>query len=226
MTGTVSHYRPVSLATESCSCHCFRVDPNLADQTQRGANEYFLVYREFWEMDWSDKDQWDWMGLKRETWCHFGKAWCHFVWFDWIACLPFCFFVFFLFGCFIGVCVRMFAVVFAFILEDCVLPVSACHPTQPAKMYFFEYSIFVLTPSSLPFLSPPSSYSAEGSICQSRHSCFEAGETNLPQTAEILSTPASSLKSPPTSYPPCRRLRRQIPHRSRVLGVAQDPVSG
>lgn len=44
------------------------------------------------------------MGLKRETWCHFGKAWCHFVWFDWLACLPFCFV--FLFGCFIGVCVR------------------------------------------------------------------------------------------------------------------------
>ncbi|TMS07404.1 hypothetical protein E3U43_011497 [Larimichthys crocea] len=67
----------------------------------------------------------------------------------------------------------------------------------------------------LPFLStsPPSSkYGREGSVCQSRRSCFEAGETNY-HRQQKLSTPASSLKSPPTSYPPCRRSRCQIPHR-------------
>lgn len=57
--------------------------------------------------------------------------------------LPVCHFVFFflvVFGCFIGVCVcqRMFAVVFAFIFEDCVLPVSVCHPTQPCKDVFLK----------------------------------------------------------------------------------------
>lgn len=98
-----------------------------------------LVYREFMG-DGLYHDQWDWMGSKRETWCHFGEAWCHFVWFDWIACLPFCFFFLVVFGCFIGVCVcqRMFAVVFAFIFEDCVLPVSVCHPTQPCKDVFLK----------------------------------------------------------------------------------------
>lgn len=155
-------------------------------------------------------------GLKRETWCHFGKAWCHFVWLDWLALF-----------CFIGVCVReCLLLYFAFILEDCVLPVSVCRPTPPAKMYFLN--LCFNPPSSLPSLpTSPSSDSAEGSVCQSRHSCFEAGETNY-HRPQKLSTPASSLKSPPTSYhPPCRRLRRQIPHRwLRVLGVAQDPVGG
>lgn len=32
----------------------------------------------------------------------------------------------------------MFAVVFAFILEDCVLPVSVCGPTHATKMYFLN----------------------------------------------------------------------------------------
>lgn len=50
---------------------------------------------------------------------------CHFVLFS-LFLLPF----------YWGVCQRMFAVVFAFILEDCVLPVSVCHPTTPAKKYF------------------------------------------------------------------------------------------
>lgn len=120
----------------------------------------------------------------------------------WLNCLFAILFLFFLFGCFIGVCVRMFAVVFAFIFEDCVLPVSACHPTQPAKMYFFEYSIFVLTPSSLPFLSPPSSYSAEGSVCQSRHSCFEAGETNYHKLQKYSLHQLPALKAPlPLTHP-------------------------
>lgn len=33
-------------------------------------------------------------------------------------------------GC---VCVRMFAVVFAFIFGNCVLPVLVCQPTQPER---------------------------------------------------------------------------------------------
>lgn len=53
------------------------------------------------------------------------------------ACLPFWLFFLFLVWLFYwDVCQRMFAVVFAFILEDCVLPVSVCHPTRPAKMCF------------------------------------------------------------------------------------------
>lgn len=165
------------------------------------------------------------MGFKRETWCHFGKAWCHFVWFYWTACLPF-YFIFFVLFC-LGVCQRMFAVFFAFILEDCVLPVSVCHPTQPTKMYFLKYSIFVLTPRSLPYLHPfRPPIRQRAAFAKTVIHALKRVQTNDPRPQK-LSTPASSLKSPPTSYPPCRRLRRQIPHRwSRVLGVAQDPVSG
>lgn len=144
----------------------------------------------------------------------------------WLNCLFAILFLFFLFGCFIGVCVRMFAVVFAFIFEDCVLPVSACHPTQPAKMYFFEYSHLCFNPQLSSFPLPSVLLFGRGQRLPKPSFMLWSGWNKLPQTAEILSTPASSLKSPPTSYPPCRRLRRQIPHRSRVLGVAQDPVSG
>lgn len=56
--------------------------------------------------------------------------------------LPVCHFVCLFVGLavFIGVrvCHRMFAVAFAFIFEDCVLTVSVCYLTQPAKMHFFK----------------------------------------------------------------------------------------
>lgn len=41
------------------------------------------------------------------------------------------------------VCVYVCQRMFAFILEDCVLPVSVCHPTRPAKIFF----LFLNTPS-------------------------------------------------------------------------------
>lgn len=116
-----------------------------------------------------------------------------------------CHFVCFLFLVWLfywSVCQRMFAVVFAFILEDCALPVSVCPPTQLAKMHFFKKLHLCLKPQLSSFLlSPPSSDSAEGSVCQSRYSCFEAGETNY-HRLQKLSTPASSLKSPLPLTPP------------------------
>ncbi len=141
------------------------------------------------------------MGLKRETWCHFGKAWCHFVWFDWIACLPFflfCFCLAVLLGCVLeNVCCCI-----CFYSWGLCSPCISLLPYSTCKDVFFKYSIFVLTPRSLPSLPPPpSSESAEGNVCQSRHSCFEAGETNN-HRPQKLSTPASSLKSPlPLTHP-------------------------
>lgn len=114
---------------------------------------------------------------------------------DWLTCLFAIFFCFLFVWQFSWVvCQRMFAV-FSFILEDCVLFVSVCHLTSPAKMHFFKYPIFVLTPALSFSSSPPSSKPAEGSVCQSRHSCFIGGETNY-HRPQKLSTPASSLKSP------------------------------
>lgn len=125
-----------------------------------------------------------------------------------------CHFILFCFVLFcLGVCQRMFAVFFAFILEDCVLPLSVCHPTQPTKMYFLKYSIFVLTPRSLPFLHPfRPPIRQRAAFAKAVIHALKRVQTNDPRPQK-LSTPASSLKSPPTSYPPCRRLRRQIPHR-------------
>lgn len=77
---------------------------------------------------------------------------------------------------FFGVCVRLFAVVFAFILRTEFSLYQSVTLLNLQRFFFFKYSMFVLTPSSLPFLHPsPSSDLAEGSVCQSCHSCFEVG---------------------------------------------------
>lgn len=85
--------------------------------------------------------------------------------------LFFCFLLLF-FGC---VCVRLFAVVFAFILRT-EFSLYQSVTLLNLQRFLFKYSMFVLTPSSLPFFHPPpSSDLAEGSVCQSCHSCFEVG---------------------------------------------------
>lgn len=157
--------------------------------------------------------EWD---LKRETWCHFGKAWCHFVWFDWLACLPFFFSFFFFFGwLFLLVCVcvcrRMFAVVLCFYSWGlCSLCISLrAYSSCKDVLFFLNTPIFVLTPpSSLPFLLPlrPPPTRQRAAFAKAVIHAF-LRKKQQPQTCRKFSTPASSLKSPPTSYPPCRRPR-------------------
>lgn len=141
------------------------------------------------------------MGLKRETWCHFGKAWCHFLWFDWIACLLFCFCFFclaVLLGC-VSECLLLYLLLFLRTVFSLYQPVTLLNLQ---RCIFSNIPIFVLTPSSLPFLSPPSSYSAEGSVCQSRHSCFEAGETNYHKLQKYSLHQLPALKAPlPLTHP-------------------------
>lgn len=74
----------------------------------------------------------------------------------------------------------MFAVVFAFIFEDCVLPVS--------DVFFFKYSIFVLTPSSLPFLLPSVLQFGRGQCLPKLSFMLQGGQNQLPQTVETLYT--------------------------------------
>lgn len=150
--------------------------------------------------DGLDLDQGDRVGLKRETWCHFGKAWCHFVWFDWLACLPFCFCLAVLLGCVsenVCCCICFYS---WGLCSPCISlsPYSSCKDV----LLFFWMLHLCFKPQLSSFSSTsPSSDSAEGSVCQSRHSCFEAGETNY-HRPQKLSTPASSLKSPlPLSHP-------------------------
>lgn len=194
-------YPSRSLAAETCCLSLF------SEWTLTLMTSHIKKKRSQWELltglqrklgGGLDRDQWDWLGSERETWCHFGEAWCHFVWFDWTACLPFCLFVGL--AVFIGVrvCHRMFAVAFAFIFEDCVLPVSVCHPTPPAKMHFLKivhlcfnppppssHLLLFLSPAS----SPTSSRSTEGSDCQKLPFIIhKVGETNAPQTVETLYT--------------------------------------
>lgn len=83
-------------------------------------------------------------GIKREIWGHLERP---DVTLYGLIDLFVCRFVFL--ADFIMVGVRMFAV-FAFMLEDCVLLASVCHPS--CKDVFFKYSICIFTPSSLPFL--------------------------------------------------------------------------
>lgn len=96
------------------------------------------------------------------------------VWLTWLFAV-FCFYFFVFFICFLGVCVRLFAVVFAFILRT-EFSLYQSVTLLNLQRFLFKYSMFVLTPRSLPFFHPPpSSDLAEGSVCQSCHSCFEVG---------------------------------------------------
>lgn len=129
----------------------------MTSHKKKGANENFeLVYRETWEtdlveisgMDWDQKEKLD-VTLERPDVTLYGLIElpvCHFV----------CLLVWlFLLGC---VCTRMFAVAFAFILEDCVLPVSVCHPTPPAKMRFLKIvDLCFNQPTPSPPQTPPHS---------------------------------------------------------------------
>ena len=151
-------------------------------------------------MDWSDKDQWDWMGFKKRNLMSLWKGLMSLC-MVWLNCL-FAILFFFVWLFYWGVCQNVCCCICFYSWGLCSPCISLSPYSTCKDVFFFEYSIFVLTPSSLPFLSPPSSYSAEGSICQSRHSCFEAGETNYhkPQKYSLHQLPA--LKAPlPLTHP-------------------------
>lgn len=97
-------------------------------------------------------------------------------------------------------------------------PYSTCR-----FIFLLKTSIFVLNPPAL-FHPPHPPIRQRAMFAKAVIHTSKVDKTNY-HRPQKLSTPASSLKSPPTSSPSCRRLRRQIPHRwSRVLRVAQDPV--
>lgn len=153
------------------------VDPNLADLPYTGASES-LVYTDLWEMDLN--------GIKRETWCHFGKAWCHFV-----CLLLFAIIFFLLFGCFYWfVCPNV-------CFYSAGLFSSYQSVAQPANFCFLYWSdsLVLTSPALHPLIWP------HGLFRQSRLSRFEVDETiyHRPKTHQLPALKAPYLCPAPAA---------------------------
>lgn len=98
----------------------------------------------------------------------------------WLNCL-FAIWFFCLFGCFIGV--RVSENVCCCI---CFCFWGLCSPC--IRCIFFKYSIFVLTPSSLPFLLPSVLQFGRGQCLPKLSFMLQGGRDQLPQTVETLYT--------------------------------------
>lgn len=142
------------------------------------------------------------MGLKRETWCHFGKAWCHFVWFDWLACLPFCF-------VFLGCVSENVCYCICFYSWGLCSPCISLSSYSTCKDVFFKILHLCFKPPQRPPFPPPSPLRfGRGQVFAKAviHASKRVKPTTTDRRNSLHQLPA--LKAPPT----CRRPRRRIPH--------------